>query len=366
MANASEVRRKESQVRQLMAEQGLDALALTTTANFAWFTCGASNYVGIATETGSATVVITNDAKYLVCDNIEAPRIRQEELADQDYDFRTFKWYEGGRDEIIRQITGSGVLGSDIDMPGAKNVAAALDACRYSLTPEEIDRYRWLGKNTGECMAQTCRELEPGMTEREIAGILSDKLFGRGILPVVMLIAVDDRIENYRHPLPTGQKLERYAMVVTGARKWGLIVSTTRIVHFGEPAYELRCKHNAVTYVDAAFILNTAPGARVGDVFQSGIDAYAKTGYADEWQLHHQGGPTGYKGRDFRANAQSNALVQENQAYAWNPSITGTKSEDTIIATSNGPEVLSWVDDWPAITVEVNGKKIKRPDILIR
>jgi len=59
-------------------------------------------------------------------------------------------------------------------------------------------------------------------------------------------------------------------------------------------------------------------------------------------------------------------VVVDNQAFAWNPSITGTKTEDNIIATSSGPIILSETDDWPKVTVDVDGKGIARPDVLVR
>jgi hypothetical protein len=57
-------------------------------------------------------------------------------------------------------------------------------------------------------------------------------------------------------------------------------------------------------------------------------------GYPEEYQLHHQGGAIGYTGRDYKINFQTKEVVQENQGFVWNPSITGSKSEDTMLATA--------------------------------
>lgn len=361
-----EMLEKERRIREMMAREKLDAVAITGTGNFAWLTCGGSNFVGTSTEVGASTAVITADKKYLICDNIEAPRISNEELAGQGYEFRAFPWYENGKGDIIKDIVKGGCLGSDIPMTGARDIASALDPCRYSLTHQEIERYKWLGRNVGECLSATAREIEPGMTEHEIAGVLDKHIYERGIIANLTLVAVDDRISKYRHPLPTDKKLEKCAMLVTGARKWGLVLSATRMVHFGDIPSELRRKHDAVMKVDAALIANTRAGVKMGDIFSRAIDAYAKNGFPDEWRLHHQGGPTGYKGRDFRVNQETDAVAAENQAFAWNPSITGTKTEDTIIAITNGPVILSETDDWPKTDVKIDGMVIHRPDILVR
>ena len=364
MASKSEMAEKERRARAIMDENGLGALVLSSQANFAWITCGGDNHVSIASEGGVASVVITRDAKYIVCDNIEAARIMDEETVGQGFEHVSCDWWEDKKPVLIREIADGKVIGSDMPMPDAAVVEKNIAMHRRSLTPEEIDRYRLVGQATAVCMSEACRAIVPGMTEFEIAAVLDEEVVSRGMIPNVTLIAVDDRISKYRHPIPTNKKLEKYAMLVVGARKWGLILSATRLVHFGKISDELRRKHNAVVEVDAAFISATRTGTRVGKVFVSAQEAYARTGFADEWQLHHQGGPTGYLARDYRANANTEDTVQPNQAFAWNPSITGTKSEDTVIAMEAGTEVLSIGADWPLIDVEVDGRIIPRPDIL--
>jgi antitoxin VapB len=92
--------------------------------------------------------------------------------------------------------------------------------------------------------------------------------------------------------------------------------------------------------------------------------AYAETGFPDEWHLHHQGGPAGYEAREYIATPDSADVVSVGQAYAWNPSITGTKSEDTILVGEAGNEVLTAIENWPTLPVTVDGQEIARPAIL--
>jgi len=221
-------------------------------------------------------------------------------------------------------------------------------------------------------MGKVCTSLKTGDTENEIAGRLAEDLLAKGIVPTVLLIAADDRISKYRHPIPTDKKVKKYVMVVLCGRKWGLIVSLTRLVHFGKISAELRRKHNATTEVDARFILSTRPGAKVSDIFRCALQTYKNTGFADEWRLHHQGGATGYEGRDYKGTLDCKEVVQENQAFAWNPSITGTKSEDTIIALPDRTKIISPVPDWPMIEARCDcswcggSVSIMRPDILTK
>jgi hypothetical protein len=101
-------------------------------------------------------------------------------------------------------------------------------------------------------------------------------------------------------------------------------------------------------------------------VFHRGIEVYAEHGFPNEWQLHHQGGPCGYEPRDYLGSPTAPGVVLENQAFAWNPSIAGTKSEDTILATTKGPQIVTESKDWPMVRVEGQGETVLRPDILAR
>jgi len=80
--------------------------------------------------------------------------------------------------------------------------------------------------------------------------------------------------------------------------------------------------------------------------------------------LHHQGGPAGYEPREFLAGPASVEMVKAGQAYAWNPSITGCKSEDTILVGEVSNEIITEIPAWPMIKVEIEGKTYARPAVL--
>jgi antitoxin VapB len=265
---------------------------------------------------------------------------------------------------VLSSVLGGGAFGADAGLAGAVDLSADVSRLRWSLCPAEVERYRELGLMAGEGMGKACRAVAGGMTEHEVASLLCAAWRSRGIQPVVVLVAADERIRRYRHPIPTDAKVGRYVMVVGCARKWGLIASLTRLVHFGPVPADLRRRHEEVMAVDAAFIGGTAIGRPIGEAVEAGLAAYAASGFPDEWKLHHQGGPTGYAGREFRAAPGEERPAVDNQAFAWNPSITGTKSEDTFILTPGGPEIITAVPLWPTRTVQGPTGPLERPDIL--
>src|SRR5699024_11265804 len=70
---------------------------------------------------------------------------------------------------------------------------------------------------------------------------------------------------------------------------------------------------------------------RSAELFQAAARAYADAGFASEELRHHQGGATGYRSREWIAHPQSRETVQARQAFAWNPTVTGTKVEETML-----------------------------------
>ena len=153
-------------------------------------------------------------------------------------------------------------------------------------------------------------------------------------------------------------------MLVATAERGGLIAAVTRLVSAVRLPEELAARHRAVATVDAALIGATRMGSTLGEIFAAGQRAYEHVGHADQWRLHHQGGSIGYQGREVKAAPGSRMPVLADQAFAWNPSITGTKCEDTILCRTDGVEILSATGEWPTIDASWDGQTFARPDIL--
>ncbi len=360
----SEFEEKLERIWGLLAKHHLDALLLERVSSFAWATCGGASYINTASSEGAASLLITPSARYIITNNIEARRLEQEQgLAAQGWEWRVMAWSEP--EDVVGQLAGSMRLGADSCRLGAVDVSEELARLRANLTPDEDARFAALGRISARAMEQAVRRVQPGQTEHEIAALLAEETESRGAQAIVVLVATDERISLYRHPLPTDRKLKRYAMLVLCARKWGLVCSMTRLVHFGNLPEELRRKQEACAFVDATLISATRPGAAVAEVFKLGMAAYAAQGFPDEWQSHHQGGPAGYEPREFVATPHSTGVVAAGQVYAWNPSITGVKSEDSILVGAKENEVPTSIEGWPTLTVSLpDGQMVERPAIL--
>ena len=356
----------------MLAVEGLGGLLLGAQHNFAWLTAGGTSGVDTSREPGACTLLVRADGKrFVLASRIEMARVLEEEIAGADFEPVEFAWEdEKASPTFLADLAGSLVgggaaLGSDLPAGGnVRTVEGAVARCRYSLTPPELERYRLLGRDAGEAVGELVRNLEPGLTEAEVARRTSDALASRGIRSVVTLVAADERLAKFRHPVPTERRWERVLMVVTCARRQGLVASLTRIVCAGAVTDELRRRTDAAARVNAALLAATRPGAKGSELFRAAAEAYAAEGFPGEEHLHHQGGAAGYKTRDWVAHPSSADAVEEQQAFAWNPSVTGTKVEETCVVSGEGVELITTTPGWPQIQVALGGREYLSPDVL--
>lgn len=363
MTGAEEFAVKLERVRNILDAESLTAAIVQKTTNLAWLLGGAECWVARTVERGNCTAVVTPSDCHVLMNAIEAPRLATEEIAGLGAVPHEFPWHEDRSDALIATLGGRRP-GSDAGSEGSAPIEAALIRAQAPLTDREADRYRALGRDAGQALASALRAVEPGMTEHQVASLIARETLARGAQTAVLLVAVDERAMRYRHPVPTDAVLERYVMGVLVARRGGLHASVTRCVYFGALPEELECKHRQVCAVDGAIIGATREGATAGDVFAVAQQAYADAGHPDEWQRHHQGGATGYQPRTWRATPGSAERVRAGQAFAWNPSLQGTKSEDTIICHGQGVEVLTATPGWPTVAVPSAGEALGRAAIL--
>jgi Xaa-Pro dipeptidase len=369
---SAEIAEKVRRVERMLASEQLGGVLFGAQHNFSWLTAGGSNGVDLSREGGAGALLVRADGKrFVLASRIELPRLLSEELAGEEFEPVEFGWEEEKSSptflaDLARSLlVGDAALGSDLPAsPGVRVVEGALAACRYQLTPPEVERFRQLGRDAGEAIGQLVRGLEPGETEHEVARRAADALAERGVRAVVNLVAADERVQEFRHPVPTGRRWEKVLMLVVCARRGGLTASLTRIVCAGEVPSELRRRTDAVARVNAALLAATRPGATGAELYGTAASAYAAEGFPGEERLHHQGGAAGYRTRDWVAHPASAEAVQDGQAFAWNPSVTGTKAEETVIAREGGVEVITSSPGWPQVAVTVGGGEYLSPDVL--
>jgi Xaa-Pro dipeptidase len=323
--------------------------------------------VGIATEGGVTSLLVTRDARYVIANRIEAARLMEEEgLAELGFQLLEYEWQVDREAELVAKVAGDlARVGADVGFGPCRSVDGDVKKLRYSLTENEIERYLFLGDKLSAAVERIMLGIRPGDQECEIAGRVGALLWPDRIDPTGIMVAADDRIYKYRHPIPTARMVQRYVMVCVNARYKGLITTITRLLHFGRPDPKLVRQFAANNEIECRMIAATRPGVAASVPFAAGLAAYRELGYPDEWHLHHQGGAMGYYARDIKVTTETKDLVAPDQAYCWNPSIAGTKTEDGFIATAAGPVMITKPVVYPKLVTAVDGLTIIKPGLLI-
>jgi antitoxin VapB len=366
----TELEDKIERLAKLTRESNLGGLLLTTQTNFSWLTGGGSNRIDGSREPGAGSLFVTKEGRrYVIANTIEMPRLLAEELQDGGWEPVEYPWTEeqAKPDTVTRlaqSVCGGANVGADWPIAGATAIDRPITRVRNLLTPAEVDRYLSLGADAGRVLGEVCRDLEPGEDERAIAARTAGAVATVGARAVVTLVAADERLARFRHPVATEKRWERAVMVVLCAQRHGLIVSLSRIVTDGRVPAPLDKITEATARVFAAILEETNPGAIGQDLFFVAQQAYSTEGFPGEEKKHHQGGATGYRTREWVAHPASEETVQMRQAFAWNPSITGTKVEETALVEGDAIRLITNSPDWPSYTIRVRNTPLSIPRVL--
>lgn len=327
-ARAAEVVERLDDLQAVLDRRGAAAALLGYRRNFAWLTAGGESHIVLASESGVASLLVTRDGAVAITQNIEAARIADEELAGLGIETVAVPWWEpDAMAAEARRRAGQAPLGDE-------DLEAELLPLRSVLSPFDRSRMAQLGAAARTALEGALATALPGVSEDELAADLLGRL--PGVRAPVVLVAADDRIGRYRHPLPGRTRARRRVMLVLVAERWGLHVALTRIREFEAPSPELAARVAAVADVEAAVHEATRPGATLGDVFAAAQAAYARVGFDGAWRDHHQGGTIAYQGREQIAIPDDPTVMRAGMAFAWNPSIAGAKAEDTFILDEAG------------------------------
>ena len=366
----NEVAEKVERLARLAEAHNVAGVLLTRQPNFAWLSGGQSNRIDGSCDVGSGSLFVARDGRqFIVANTIEMPRLRDEALAGLGFTPLEYPWVDDHAETaaaatVAMQAAGGGAIGADATLQGVVDLQDAIAAARAPLTDPEIERYRRLGRDVGAAVGAECRSLRPGLTEIEVARRINDAAARVGARAVVTLVGADHRIRQFRHPVPGSTTWQETLLIGLCAEREGLVVALSRLIANGAVPDALAARTEATARVFASLLDATRPGATGAQLFSAASAAYASVGFAGEEALHHQGGAIGYRSRDWIAHPGSCEVVAPKQAFAWNPSITGTKVEDTALVVDDQLELITSSPDWPAIEVRAGSRPILAAAVL--
>ncbi|CAN5909159.1 M24 family metallopeptidase [soil metagenome] len=361
----ADVDQKHQRIIEYLDRSGLDAVLLGRADSIAWFTAGGDLEESMASDRGAILLFINRTSRAVLADNVQSPRVFEEELAGLGFQLKERPWYQDPEATIAALAHGKKVS-ADLPGLGPQDDWPRLQELRIGLTPLERQRLRELGRTLSLAVEATCRNFHPGETEADVAGHLAHRLLREGVVPVELRVASDDRLERYRQPGFKSAPIHRRAILAVTGRRHGLCASVTRIVSFGPVDPSFRMAHGLATMVDATCIYFSRPGETVGKVFQRARRIYEKFRFPHEWTLDYQGYITGHSPRELPLRPDSTLKIRPDMALRWNPSVKSARSEDTIVVDARGYEVVTEAQRWPKIEVQVKGFSLPMPGILER
>ncbi len=358
---------KLQRLRSFLKKNGYQAALLGTAANFSWLSCGGKNKVLLNTDYGVSVLLVSQDRLACVANTMDARRLAEQELAGLGFEMVSLKWYEESVAAHAQKLAGKGPLLADLPLPGADFNFQRFYAVHYPLTDQEILRYRAVGRDAEDVLRRVADQAKPGMSGLDVETLLLAEFAARKLNVTCLIVGSDEEIWNYRHPLPSPKKIERQLMLVLAVERHGLNVPITRMVWFaGEPPADAARRFRAVTNIAARTIAACRPGTRFADILARQKGWYAEEGFAEETENHFMGGITGYIPNDSSLCLDDSAVVQERQAFNWFITITGANTEDTMITLDGAPQLLTCTGSWPVQSVEVEGRTLTMPRMLIK
>ncbi|MGH7201567.1 MAG: M24 family metallopeptidase, partial [Planctomycetaceae bacterium] len=213
----------------------------------------------------------------------------------------------------------------------------------------------------------TARNCTAGQSESEIAGELAHRLIRREIMPERLQVWADGQSQRYPHAaFSRDQSVERFCTIAAVARRWGLCAAATRTVCFGEAPQDLQAAHHHCGLIQATGVRFSQPEWELFEVWNRVRRIYEKFGHADEWRRAEQAEVIGYRACEVPLLPKSEFRLASGMAMHWHPSVGPAVMGDTFLINADSREVLTPMEDWPRMRIEIKDALIERPEILQR
>lgn len=357
------VARRHKTVIEFLEQERYDALLLQEPANMAWFTAGGSFQSGYATGT-SAALFITPEARVVVCNNVDTPRILDFEIPNLGFQLKERAWTEP-RSVLISDLCRGRRVASDLPFGSTTDVGPRLLEMRLPLEAYDIAKLRMAGRLVAHAVEATLRNMEFGRTEAEIAGEVAHRLMRHQVVPVRIQILADGRALRYRHWDYGGETVRSFCSISVVGRYGGMHVGAVRNVCSGPPPAELLIAFEKLALITATGLYFSQADWEMFEVWNRVKRIYEKTHAADEWRLADQADVVEYEFGSVPLNPSSEYRLSAGVPIFWHPSIGPVLAGDSVVVTPSGAEILTPAKDWPVVPISVKGVNVPVPAILV-
>ena len=148
-------------------------------------------------------------------------------------------------------------------------------------------------------------------------------------------------------------------MVVICSLYKGVMIAASRIRYFRAETAQEKLQNQAVAKINADMIAASKLGTHSKDLWNNMLHSYKNHNFEQEYLNHHQGGAIGFESREWILRPNLNETLLENQLIAWNPTLIGSKSEETVLVTQGEIKMLTITGGYPTLTY--NGVTVTTP-----
>ena len=224
-----------------------------------------------------------------------------------------------------------------------------LDAVRMSKDAQEVAALERSVAIAEEAMSQLLPYLKPGLTEKQVAGMLSRELLelGSGPLPFQPIVSAGPNGAS-PHAVPSDRPLDTGDLLIIdwGATVDGYVSDITRTFAVGEIDEELRRVYRLVREANAAGRRAAQPGASGQEIDRAARTIIDRGGYG-EYFIHRTGHGLGLEPHESpqimegseHSLAPGTVFTVEPGIYL--PGRGGVRIEDDVLITEDGHRSLT-------------------------
>ena len=348
----------------LMREQGFDGILLSRPSNFAWFTAGGDSTRGSWNDAVSS-LFVTPEARVVLSRNTDSTQLFDRQIPGLGFQLKERVWTES-REVLMGDICRSRNVACDQSFENCPDVSLHLAGMRLPLSQQEMKTLVRAGTVVAHAVEATARGFNRGETEAEVAGQISHRLLRHSAIPVRIQVWADGQGERYRHWGFGEAPIERFCTLTAVVRLNGLHVGVSRTVSFGTPSKELRSAHLDCLLVESTGIFFSQRQWEIDETWSRVERIYDKFGHTEEWHFSDQGCVTGYELCEAPITPRSEYRLQAGMPVYWHSSIGPALVSDTVLITDEGLSIVTRMENWPRVDIDVKGVTLSRPDILVR